>query len=160
MEIRLATTDDLEAIVALYDAAREFMHSHGNPTQWVGAYPGLESARDDIANGCLHVCEQDGEILGCMALVPGPDPTYAHIEGAWLDDLPYHAIHRIAAKPKGKGVGRAMIGWAVERCGSVRSDTHEDNAPMQHALMACGFEHCGTIYLEDGSPRMAFQLRG
>ena len=31
-----------------------------------------------------------------------------------------------------------------------------DNYVMQNMLKKCGFIHCGTIYLEDGEPRLAF----
>ena len=32
---------------------------------------------------------------------------------------------------------------------------------MQQAVTRCGFQKCGTIYLTDGSPRIAFDfIRG
>ena len=37
-------------------------------------------------------------------------------------------------------------------------DTHADNAPMRHLLEKSGFSHRGTIYVEDGTPRLAFDL--
>jgi predicted GNAT family N-acyltransferase len=47
--------------------------------------------------------------------------------------------------------------WAASHADNVRIDTHENNYVMQNMLKKNGFVHCGTIYLEDGQPRMAFQ---
>ena len=40
----------------------------------------------------------------------------------------------------------------------IRIDTHEKNLPMQKALLKQGFTHRGTIYIADGTARMAFDL--
>jgi RimJ/RimL family protein N-acetyltransferase len=42
---------------------------------------------------------------------------------------------------------------------NIRIDTHRDNAIMQHLLEKNGFVKCGIIYVEDGSPRIAYQKR-
>ena len=47
--IRPATEADLDAVAAIYDAARAFMRANGNDVQWVGGYPGRESAARDLA---------------------------------------------------------------------------------------------------------------
>ena len=41
---------------------------------------------------------------------------------------------------------------------NVRIDTHADNIPMQGAIANQGFTKCGIIHVEDGSPRLAYQL--
>ena len=38
----------------------------------------------------------------------------------------------------------------------IRIDTHAQNLPMQQAILAYGFQERGTIYLQDGSPRQAY----
>ena len=40
---------------------------------------------------------------------------------------------------------------------NIRIDTHEDNRIMQHLLDKYGFAKCGCIYVEDGTPRIAYQ---
>ena len=37
-------------------------------------------------------------------------------------------------------------------------DTHEKNKTMQHVVEKLGFKRCGIIYIEDGTPRIAYQL--
>ena len=39
----------------------------------------------------------------------------------------------------------------------LRADTHADNLTMQRCLEREGFVRCGTIYVEDGTPRVAFE---
>ena len=41
----------------------------------------------------------------------------------------------------------------------LRADTHANNIYMQRALTATGFVRCGTIYTEDGTPRLAYYHR-
>lgn len=56
----------------------------------------------------LLVDEADGKerVLAQFALCTGEDPTYAHIDGAWLDDDSYVTIHRIASSGIVKGAAR------------------------------------------------------
>lgn len=155
--IRPACSADLEEIVKLYDHARAFMRSYGNLTQWPGDYPGLEDAQEDLARGVLYVAENGGEIVGTFVMADGPDKTYAYIEnGSWRSDTPYGVIHRVASR--GGGVLGAALALAKQRYRHIRMDTHADNAPMRHLLVKYGFSHRGTIYVENGTPRMAFDL--
>ncbi len=86
------------------------------------------------------------------------DPTYAVIEdGAWPNDRPYGVLHRIASSGRKKGVASFCMQWCFAQCGNLRCDTHDDNKVMQHVMRKNGFEYCGRIYVEDGSPRVAFQ---
>ena len=41
---------------------------------------------------------------------------------------------------------------------NLRIDTHNDNLTMQHIVAKAGFSYCGIIRLEDGDPRLAYQL--
>ena len=53
MQIRIAKTEDLPAIMALYEQAKRYMKQSGNPTQWAGAYPQPERVRADMEKGQL-----------------------------------------------------------------------------------------------------------
>ena len=84
--------------------------------------------------------------VGTFCFVPSPDPNYAHNEdGAWLDDKPYHVIHRIASDGSEKGIFQACINWCTSRDSNLRADTHADNKVMQHLLEQNGFIRCGII---------------
>ena len=157
MEIRPAAAADLPTLMAIFTRARRFMAANGNPNQWSAAYPDAALMEKEIARGVCHVCVADGQVQGTFCLCFGADPTYAVIEdGAWPDDAPYAVIHRLASAGRMPGVGRACIDWCGKRAGVLRADTHADNRIMQHLLESAGFVRCGTIYTDDGSPRIAY----
>lgn len=58
----------------------------------------------------------------------------------------------------GKGVFRECLAYCMSRISNIRIDTHRDNAIMRHLLEKHGFQECGIIYVEDGSPRIAYQI--
>lgn len=156
--IRPAVHTDLPAILEVYHCARTFMAANGNPTQWGTGYPAPELVEEDIRQGRLFVDTEDGRVCGAFMFVMGDDPTYAHIEnGNWLDSSPYGVIHRVAADGTVPGVLKRCMAFCRERCSHLRIDTHADNHVMQRLLSAAGFTRCGIIYVEDGSPRIAYE---
>ena len=155
--IRTAQPSDWQDIMDIYANARRFMREAGNPTQWGNTFPPEELIREDIRLGRGYVCEIDGRVQGVFAMIPGEDPTYRVIQGAWLNDLPYCAVHRVANRGEVKGVASQILTWAFEQCGNIRIDTHDDNLPMQRVLEKNGFVKCGRIWIEDGTPRIAYQ---
>ena len=157
--IRRADEVDLDAVMSVYDAARTFMRSTGNLTQWVGGYPSRAHAERDLAGGWLWVLDEGRGPVACMSVLPGPDRTYAAIEGEpWLNDEPYWVMHRLACGEQGRGLCSQMLDWLCARHDNVRADTHEDNVPMQRALARRGFVRRGTIICDDGTPRIAYHF--
>ena len=162
MEIRHSREEDLPEIMAIYARARRFMAEHGNPNQWGPTnWPPKDLILADMTAGNSYVCTRNGRIVGTFFYTYGADiePTYRIItDGSWRNDDAYGVIHRIASDGTVKGVGRFCIEWAFERCGHLRMDTHGDNTVMQRLLTKCGFEHRGTIFVEeDDYPRLAYE---
>ncbi len=163
MEIRKANEEDLPCIRLIYNAAKAYMDASGNPNQWTVGYPPEEYLRQDIGLSRLFVCEEDGILYGVFMFAVIDDPTYHCIDGAWVNDEPYGVIHRIASNGIQKGIFEAVLAFCKERMAeqnvtSLRIDTHADNKTMQYLVEKYGFLPCGTIYLENGSPRLAYQL--
>ena len=156
MNIRSAGAVDLPRLMELFAKARQFMAANGNPDQWSGGYPKQELLEEDIRLGRLYVCEEESKIHAAFVLALGDDPTYAVIEGAWKDDHPYGTLHRIASSGERRGMVDEIVRWAFAQTGNLRGDTHEKNLPMQKAFERNGFEKCGVIYVEDGTPRIAY----
>ena len=159
--IRKATYDDIPALMRLFESAKAIMRASGNLHQWGVGYPSVDVVRRDIEQGVCYVAtaHEDGKIEATMAFIQGPDSTYSYIEGgAWLNDEPYHVIHRIAVAKPGKGYARHLLDWAFLHTDTIRIDTHRDNVIMHHILRKYGFEYCGVIYLANGDARDAYQL--
>lgn len=164
--IRQATYNDIPRLMELFSKARNIMRNSGNLHQWTNNYPSEDIVRRDIDGGNCYVLALDesdgshksGEILATMAFIPGPDPTYAQIYGGqWISDRPYYVIHRIAVAEPGHNAAKTLFNWGFTRTNSIRIDTHKDNVIMHHVLAQYGFQHCGTILLDNGDPREAFQ---
>lgn len=177
LKIRKAKMGELDSIMKIYERARRFMAQTGNPNQWGDSKPYREWIEHDIEAGKCYVCmeqtmyekltysiseENDAMIKETIAAVfyfaIEEDPTYDIIyNGHWLNNLSYGVVHRIASAGCTKGAGEYCLKWAIEQSGNLRIDTHEENVIMQNLLKKTGFQHCGTIHLENGEPRLAFQ---
>ena len=156
--IRTAQREDLPRIEEIYAYARQFMAETGNPNQWGKTTPQTSLLEDDIEKGLLFVQTHEDIIHGVFYFFIGPDPTYGVIEdGQWRSDTPYGTIHRIAGDGSG-GVLAAAVRFGKERINHIRIDTHEDNRIMQRAIAKQGFQRSGIIHLENGSPRIAYDL--
>ena len=157
MEIVKAKKEQIDEILEIYASARRFMRENGNMEQWNGNYPSRELLEADVASEKLYLCVEGEELLGVFYFALEQDPTYAEIfDGAWLNDRPYGVIHRIAVAVHGKGVAKFCFDYAFSLCRNLKIDTHADNFPMQKSLLKNGFVRCGTIYLENGDPRIAY----
>ena len=155
-DLRQAVMEDLPRIEEIYAYARSFMASTGNPTQWGTTHPPVEQLREDIRAERLYtVCSGDA-IHGVFYFWIGEDLTYGYIEdGDWHRKGPYGTIHRIAGDGSG-GILRAAVEFCSKQVNYLRIDTHSDNRVMQNALKKLGFVPCGTIYVGDGTPRIAY----
>lgn len=159
MEIRKAQPGDLEEMMRIYRAAKDYMDRSGNPNQWKKGYPTREMIKQDIEKGNSYVCAGEGGLYAAFAFIIGEDPTYRVIEqGAWKNDRPYGTIHRIAADGRVKGMFSMAFQYCRMQIPNLRADTHEDNKTMQHLLETHGFERCGIIYAANGTPRIAYQF--
>jgi len=158
MKIRCSGSEDWERIWNIYAFARRVMRESGNPHQWSDNRPSAEAVQRDIDNGSSYVIEDDGgRICGVFTFIIGDDPTYSYIEGgSWLNDRPYGTLHRIAGDGTVKGLFRLIMDFCETRISDIRIDTHGDNAIMRRLIEKNGFRYCGIIYVDDGTPRLAY----
>lgn len=158
MEIINADKSDLQSILVIYKKARQFMIDTGNPNQWASGGPTKEQLLNDISNNDLYVIKEKDDIVGVFAFIIGEDSTYKVIEqGHWLSDSEYGTIHRVASNGTVHGLFDMIIDYCSKKIGHLRIDTHSDNKVMQHLIEKNGFLKCGIIYVNDGSPRIAYE---
>ena len=109
----------------------------------------------------LYAVTADNELKGVFAWWYGPhaEPTYDTVYGGrWISDEPYGVVHRIAAAEH-SGAGKEAIQWAIKASnGHLKIDTHEANAAMRHVLESLGFSERGVILLNNGEPRIAYEI--
>lgn len=164
MKIRRAEERDIPAIAGLYDQARKALKAAG-VDQWQDDYPNQEDAAADIAAGMGYVLEEAGRVAAYACLGFGREPTYDEIwDGGWQGEGEYGYLHRVAVAEEAKGRGAAGLFFEELKRQArargvtiLRGDTHPDNRAMQRVMVKSGLVHRGTIRVEDGSLRMAFE---
>ena len=164
MIIRKSSVSDINNLLEIFDEARKTIATLGID-QWQNGYPSFEVVNEDISLSRSYAVEIDGSVCGTFVLIDDGEPTYNEIfEGEWLGNEDYIAIHRVAisVKNRGSGISTAIINYASDYAKSLgrtslRIDTHSGNKVMRRMLEKHGFIHCGTIYLENGDPRVAYE---
>ena len=157
--VRLAKKEDLTKILEIYQKAREFMIANGNETQWGKSFPPQDLLEEDIEKRQLYLIQKENEIHGVFAFIIGEDETYQKIEnGNWLSKEIYGTIHRLASDGATKRIFAECIEYCQKQILHIRIDTHHNNKIMQHLITKHGFKECGIIYVEDGTPRIAYEL--
>lgn len=162
MFFRKGTMLDVGAVTEIYDTAREIMKKSNIP-QWQDGIPGRETFISDVQSGCAYVLEENGEVIGTVQIIDY-EPYYALISnGSWTVDNALVA-HRVAVSDKCRkqGVGSMLISEAEKIAlqkgkKALRLDTHEKNYRMRGMLEKNGFKAVGTVFMPDGSPRVAYE---
>lgn len=155
MEIRKATLNDLDIIMNMISNGRNHIHEY-RIDQWVNGYPSKEVIMEDINTDKGYVLLDENEIVGYFAKLDY-DECYDKIEGSWINDSHYVAIHRTVTKYFNKGLGSKMFDEIKKKYDHIRVDTHEGNISMNKCLLKNKFKYCGIIFLKDGNPRNAYE---
>jgi GNAT superfamily N-acetyltransferase len=142
--IRRAVVDDLPAIVALL--ADDDLGRTREDTRDLGPYLRAFEAVDADPAHLLVVAELGGRVAGTLQLTVLPGLARRGALRAQLE-----AVH-VSAGHRGRGLGRAMVGWAVEEarrrgCALVqltsnrsRTDAHRFYAGLGFTASHVGFK--------------------
>jgi GNAT superfamily N-acetyltransferase len=108
VNFRPASGGDLPGIVALLTDDPLGRSREAGPLD--ACYVAAFAAIDADPNQLLAVAEINGVLLGCLQLsfIPGLSRG-----GMWRGQI--EAV-RVAATRRGEGIGRKMLGWAIEQC--------------------------------------------
>ena len=178
VNIRKTTPDDVGALMEIFDEARKTIAALGI-NQWQDGYPNVPVIMGDVEREYSYCAELvseagDGRICATFALVDDGEPCYdVIVDGDWLTDggnsrikhnTKYLAIHRVAISVacRGCGISSQIIEFAADFArkhgkASLRIDTHEGNVVMRRMLEKHGFTHCGTVFLDNGDHRVAYE---
>ncbi len=151
MTLRLATADDIPALLNLLTRIIPIMHESGN-FQWDEHYPNATVFGQDIAKQQLWLVLIDGTTAGLAALTEDQEPEYAQVGF----DLNERAIvtHRLAVDPafRGQGVAVALLNKAEQLAHErgirfLRVDTNSENQITQRLFPKLGYRYAGDISL-------------
>ncbi|WP_031037266.1 GNAT family N-acetyltransferase [Streptomyces sp. NRRL F-5650] len=166
-EFRTARPDDTEAIKALdgsFTTRTVFqvaLTEHGFALQEVPVHPPIHKVFPAEDTHDAHTSVAEGDPHSRTFVAVGTDGSLAGFTSvsyaSWNRRLAVEDIE-VAPTHRGRGVGRALIGHAVEfagECGAghIWLEVTNINAPAIHAYQRMGFTFCGldtTLY--DGTP--------
>ena len=153
--IRKAEIQDLDEIMPMIENGRKHIQTYNIP-QWINGYPSVDTIAQDIENQRGYCLLDNDQIIGYFVVLEY-DPCYEKIDGAWINNEPYVAIHRAVTKSFNSGQGSKMFDELKKIYNHIRVDTHEGNISMNKCLIKNNFIYCGVIHLADGSPRNAYE---
>ncbi len=161
MRFEKALGADISAIVALLDEGKRFLREQEIP-QWQTEDFALLT-KEAVERGEQYLV-RDGERVVGVCVVQSYERDYEQIEGSWLTDGRYFAVHRVtvSAEYRGKGVPSFIYSALVDlararKVGSLRADTHEKNLRMQRVFAKNGFLPCGVVTIASGEKFLAFE---
>ena len=164
MELRLASEDDREIILQIYDDGSRRLKSLGLD-QWQGQdKPNLDNFKELIDNKNIFVLEDQGQVVSTVIIYDYDIDYENNLDGTWQSPRPYVALHRIGTLESEykKGYGKKIIemseSYARENnFKSVRIDTHRGNKTMQGLLKSLNYKYVGLVYLSGKNERLAFE---
>lgn len=161
IEIVRAAISDTDGILAITEDAKSFLRECG-VDQWQDGYPDKDRIMEDIG-GYAYVLRCEGEPAAYFFLTDR-EKSYDRIYGGSWQSKSYMALHRLAVKKEFRGLKIPDMVYSFALCFArergiegLRIDTHKDNLVMQRTLIRNGFSYRGTIYLERGGSRMAYE---
>jgi len=116
VHFRNGSIEDIDAVLALFDANVAWLVERGSSAQW-GSEPWSQSprlvgfVRDLLADGVVTIAEIDGEVVGASVVTDHPMPYVP------APDEPERYLKLLIASPahRGKGIGQRLIELARER---------------------------------------------
>ena len=140
---RVASSDDLPAIVRLLaddflGQQREDLSEPLNEN-YIKAFREIEAD----PNNELIVAELDGKVIGTLQLVVTPSLSYRGSKRSIVESV------RVDSSLRGKGIGREMMLWAIERakqrgCVSMHLTSHNDRTDAHRFYESLGFSKSHT----------------
>jgi GNAT superfamily N-acetyltransferase len=140
---RTAKLDDLALIVKLL--ADDFLGQQREDLSEPLNENYLKAFREIEAdpNNELIVAELDGKVIGTLQLVVTPSLSYRGSKRSIVESV------RVDSSLRGKGIGREMMLWAIERakqrgCVSMHLTSHNDRTDAHRFYESLGFSKSHT----------------
>ena len=156
LSVRLATEDDLDAVVMLLKDCIADMRQAGID-QWDEIYPSHETLLTDIRAGTMHLGFQDRETLaGALVLNEVQNAEWSNTHWT-ITGVPILVAHRLMVNPKrqGKGIGRDLMRFAerwarANGYGAIRLDAFSANPRALRLYRGLGYRDTGGASFRKG----------
>ncbi len=156
LNIRKLSSKDINKVMEIIDLCKQNLKKMGID-QWQKGYPNIMTIETDLKLDHAYVLEDNNVIIGYFVLQTTIDENYNNIDGSWLSNSEYSAIHRIAINPtlNNQGYGSFIFKEAEKlsldlKRNFIRVDTGFDNKTMHHVLDKMGYFKCGIVQVSDG----------
>lgn len=154
MNIRKATTQDIDAVTLIYDHIHDCEEAGKMTIGWRrDVYPVRATAEAAVSLGDLFVLEDGGKVLAAGRINQQQVPEYACAD--WFYDAPdsdVWVLHTLAVEPSanGKGYARAFLqfyeNYALEHgCHILRIDTNQRNSAARCMYAKHGWREAGIV---------------
>jgi len=154
MNIRGATLEDLDAVMALVRSCTRHMDEQGIH-QWDEIYPDEGTIQKDILKQHLHLVERNGDILGIIVLNDEQPPQYQSVN--WQFSGKALVIHRLAIRPthQGHGLARKLMEYVRSYAeagdyNTIRLDAFVHNRSAVGLYEHLGYRQAGTVSFRKG----------
>lgn len=152
--IRIATKEDINAVVKIYDAIIEQEELGKTRIGWKrGIYPTEKTALEALKQQSLYVYEDKGKIVASAKIDQTQVPEYSNAN--WEYDAPdkqVMVLHTLVIDPNclRKGYGKRFIEfyeqYALEHnCRYLRIDTNEINTLARKMYNKLGYKEVGMV---------------
>jgi GNAT superfamily N-acetyltransferase len=165
ISIGLATSEDVDALLALASICIDHMRSHGIE-QWDEVYPDPKTIEEDVRSGTTFVASKTGEIVGALVLDDHQEPEYAEVPWQFTAG-PAAVVHRLMIRPafEGRGLARALMKFAEGRAWTlgyraVRLDAFTENPKALGLYERLEYRSAGQVRFRKGYFRCFEKLLG
>ena len=156
MDIVTATTQDLDAVMAIVQSCIAHMRAHGID-QWDDIYPDRATFEEDVANGTLYLAVERQVCRGIMVLNAYQDPAYATVAWHYREE-PILVVHRLAVDPmyQGQGIASQLMDFAEAQGRSrgaraLRLDAFSQNPSAVRLYMKRQYRLAGPVTFRTGT---------
>jgi len=150
MLIRLAESKDVPVVMGIVARCVRDLLAQGID-QWDEVYPDEETLREDVQSGSLFVAEQEGKIVGAVALNDEQPEQYRAVPWRCHDDRAL-VVHRLCVDPDHQrhGIGRRIMEFAetqARRHGfrSIRLEVYPTAAAAVTLYVRLGYIRVGEV---------------
>jgi len=154
MKIIKAESDQFQDVRQFYFDVIDGIGDAGDSVGWKkDIYPAPEFLKDSIGNGELYIAEEEGTIVGAMALNHQSNDEYSKFD--WptkADDEEVTVIHALGILPseRGKGYAKQMVSFAIDLARKdnqkvIRLDVLKGNTGAKKLYSGMGFRYLHTL---------------